>query len=72
MSYSHCRWCDFHQQYHGILYPCKSYTKEILAVIKSDRDKHVGQLCDGEWVATQINKGVDPLAIEISKIFAGL
>lgn len=33
-EWSHSRWCKTHNQYHGPLYPCESYSKEALVEIR--------------------------------------
>lgn len=35
-NWSHARWCDVHQQYHGALYPCKFYDAAMLGQLLAE------------------------------------
>lgn len=66
------RFCKKHNQYHGPLYVCASYSDELKTDIKKQSQKWVNQLNDPEWIKQQLDNGVPPIAIDIQRIFAGL
>ena len=65
---SHARWCEKHNNYHGILFICDSYPDDLKQKLVKDRETFRKNLNDPEWVKKQ---NVEPEVIEIFKIFAG-
>ena len=71
-NYSHTRWCSMCNQYHGILYNCEHYPKEIRAEIERDCNVHVKNIQDPKWIKRQIQNGIPAEAIVFARIFAGI
>lgn len=61
-EYSHARWCDFCEQYHGILYICKSYSLELSNKLMKDNENYIEHL----------KTLPDTLETAILKFFAGV
>ena len=76
---SHLRWCEVHDQYHGVFYECESYPQEVLNSIRTSSNAFAENLNNPEWVKQQIEKLVSEgsieedarMAVRIMRIFAG-
>lgn len=65
------RYCRDHGE-HGPLYRCPSYDSVTLGGIEASTAKLRANLSDPNWTNEQLNRGIDPFAIHISRIFAGM
>jgi hypothetical protein len=70
-NWSHGRWCDDCNQYHGLIYICPSYSAEVKAKVEASSITLNNNLNDPEWQARQIEKGATPEIINIFKILVG-
>lgn len=70
-NYSHCRWCEPCNTYHGILYICTNYSEELTKEITEDSNKFIHNLHTAEWCEAQINKGIPVEAITVFRTLAG-
>jgi len=71
-EWSHSRWCEVCNHYHGNLYPCPNYPPELLQELELGRKALVSSLSDQAWIKQQIEKGIPPEAILIMRALAGM
>ena len=71
-SNSHARWCSVCNQYHGVLYNCKHYPKDIKIKIKQENNAFINNLQDPKWIEEQLQNNIPMEVILLNKIFAGI
>ena len=67
------RWCESHQQFHGLLHCCEKYPQELLDELEIKNLKHVENLRSKKWCEKQMKEsGIDVFGIMTFRAFAGI
>ena len=69
-QYSHCRWCNTCNQYHGILYKCEHYSDELKQQLQKQTDQLKDNLMDPSWCKEQIDNGATKEALMFFRVFS--
>ena len=67
------RWCETHNQFHGDLYPCPEYPKEVLQHLEKASEQYISNLRSRSWCNKQIADNKIPAeGIQIFRALAGI
>lgn len=65
-------WCEYHNQEHGPLYVCPSYSPERQQELESKKKEWRVALSSPEWIQTQLDNGIPIEAIYMHQAMAGV
>ena len=71
-NYKGCRWCSFHNHYHGALFPCEHYDEETLVKISKLDAETKKNWSSPDFIQKQLDEGMRPEEVIIMQMFAGL